>query len=330
MHRVHEDDSSAVGNVLVRVMRRELLTEDIARFELVGRGGEQLPHFSAGSHIDVHLPNGMVRQYSLCNSPTETHRYVLGVLRDMSSRGGSVAFHDQVREGDDLAVSLPRNHFPLIAAARKSLLLAGGIGITPILAMAESLATNGDDFELHYCGRSATRMAFREQLRTAQYSASVSYYYDDGLPEQRMNLSKVLMLPSPDIHIYVCGPHGFIEAVKSSAQAHGWLSENVHYEYFGVTAVARTADKAFSLQLKSNGKTVLVAPGQTAIAALAAVGVSVPTSCEQGVCGTCLTKVLDGEPDHRDHYLTPAEHRENRKFLPCVSRAKSEVLKIDL
>lgn len=330
MHTLHEDGSSAVGSVLVRVIRKELLTPDIARFELVDRGGKQLPPFSAGSHIDVHLPNGMVRQYSLCNSPMETHRYVLGVLRNTSSRGGSIAFHDQVREGDSLTVGQPRNHFPLMASARKSLLLAGGIGITPILAMAVSLATNGDDFELHYCGRTATRMAFRDQLDSAEFAANVRYYVDDGLPEQRMNLSKVLSLPSPDTHIYVCGPQGFIEVVKSSAQAQGWPSENVHYEYFGAATLAGAADRAFSLQLKSNGKVVSVAPGQTAIAALASVGVSVPTSCEQGVCGTCLIKVLDGEPDHRDHYLTPAEQKENRQFLPCVSRAKSDVLKVDL
>ncbi|MBN8476328.1 PDR/VanB family oxidoreductase [Sulfuritalea sp.] len=330
MHRQHEGDTSEEKNILVRIMRKEIVAQNIARFELVARGGKSLPPFAAGAHIDVHLPNGMVRQYSLCNSPEETHRYVLGVLRDTSSRGGSVALHDQVQEGDDLTISQPRNHFPLVASSRKSLLLAGGIGITPILAMAESLSMHEEDFDLHYCGRNASRMAFTDLLRCARYSDHVKYYYDDGVPEQRLNLSKVLAFPSPDTHLYVCGPQGFIEAVKSSAQVHGWLASNVHYEYFGATAVAGAADKAFSLHLNSNGSFVLVAPGQTAIAALATAGITVPASCEQGVCGTCLTRVLEGEPDHRDHYLTPAEQKENRQFLPCVSRAKSDVLKVDL
>lgn len=325
-----ENDPVAKKNILVRVARKQFVAQDIASFDLVDDAGGSLPPFAAGAHIDVYLPNGMVRQYSLCNAPGETHRYVLAVLRDPSSRGGSAAFHDQVHEGDRLTVSQPRNHFPLVASARKSLLFAGGIGITPLLAMAEFLASLGAEFELHYCSRSAARMAFTDRLRRVFYADRIRFHHDDGLPEQKLNLLKELAIPSPDTHLYVCGPQGFIEAVKNSAQMQGWSTDNVHYEYFGAAAVAGTADKAFSLQLNSTGKRVPVAPGQTAIVALAAAGVSVPTSCEQGVCGTCLVRVLEGEPDHRDHYLTPAEQAENRQFLPCVSRAKCEVLKVDL
>lgn len=330
MPKPNEDDVYEKKNILVRVNFKEVVAKDIARFELVHAEGRSLPSFAAGAHIDVHLPNKMVRQYSLCNAPGETHRYVLGVLRQADSRGGSVLFHDQIREGDVLTISHPRNHFPLISPARKSLLFAGGIGITPILAMAESLASRGANFDLHYCGRETARMAFAEQLRRSSYAHKVIFHIDDGPPEQKIDLPKLLASPSPDTHIYVCGPQGFIEAVKSFAHGNGWLSDNIHSEYFSAAVALESTEKAFYLQLKSNGNLVFVAPETTAIEALDAAGISVPKSCEQGVCGTCLIQVLEGEPDHRDHYLTPAEKLENRQFLPCVSRAKCDVLKIDL
>lgn len=205
----------------VRVVRKAAEAVDIATFELVAADGSALPPFSAGAHIDVHLPNGLVRQYSLCNDPAETHRYLIGVLRDPASRGGSQAMHDQVRDGDLLRISAPKNHFPLAHEARRSLLLAGGIGITPILCMAERLALTGAEFTLHYCARTPERTAFRERIRRSAYAPRVHFHFDDGAPAQKLDLDATLARPEDGVHLYVCGPKGFIDAVLSPPPAPG-------------------------------------------------------------------------------------------------------------
>lgn len=314
----------------VRVARKAHEATDIQTFELVATDGSALPSFSAGAHIDVHLPNGVVRQYSLCNDPGERHRYVIGVLRDPASRGGSLAMHDSVHEGDVLQISAPKNHFPLTHEARRSLLLAGGIGVTPILCMAERLALTGAEFEMHYCSRSAGRTAFLQRIRSAAFAPRVQVHFDDGAAEQRFDLATVVATPEPGVHLYVCGPKGFMDAVLARARMQGWPEAQLHYEFFAAEVRKSDTDGAFEVRLASSGRTIAVAPAQTVAAALAAAGVDIPTSCEQGVCGTCLTRVLAGEPDHRDAYLTPDEQSANDQFLPCCSRSKSPLLVLDL
>lgn len=314
----------------VRVVRKAAEAVDIATFELVAADGSALPPFSAGAHIDVHLPNGLVRQYSLCNDPAETHRYLIGVLRDPASRGGSQAMHDQVRDGDLLRISAPKNHFPLAHEARRSLLLAGGIGITPILCMAERLALTGAEFTLHYCARTPERTAFRERIRRSAYAPRVHFHFDDGAPAQKLDLDATLAHPEDGVHLYVCGPKGFIDAVLATARARGWAQAQLHYEFFSAEPTASASDGSFEVQLASSGRVVHVAKEQTVLAALAAAGVEVQSACEQGVCGTCLTRVLEGEPDHRDSYLSPEERAANDQFLPCCSRARSARLVLDL
>lgn len=313
----------------VRVARKALEALDIVSVELAPLGGEHLPAFSAGSHIDVEIRPGLVRQYSLCNDPSERHRYVIGVLRDPASRGGSVAVHDELAEGQLIDISAPRNHFPLVHAGR-SLLFAGGIGVTPILCMAERLAQTGADFAMHYCARSAERAAFIARIRNAGFADRVHLHYDDGDPAQKLDLARVLDGAGADTHLYVCGPGGFIDFVTRGAQARDWGADRIHFEYFSGQQIDTSGDQPFEVKLASSGKVVTVPAGKTVVNALRDAGIAVEVSCEQGACGTCLTRVLDGTPDHRDNYLTDDEKAANDQFLPCCSRARSRLLVLDL
>jgi vanillate O-demethylase ferredoxin subunit len=323
---------NAGATLRVRVARKAVEATDICSLELVSVDGGALPGFSAGSHVDVHLPDGVVRQYSLCNDPAETHRYLIAVLRDPASRGGSVAVHDAVQEGDELQISAPKNHFALAHEAGHSLLLAGGIGVTPILCMAERLSVAGASFEMHYAARSRDRTAFVERIQGSAFADKVQFHFDDGAQEQRLELPALLARPRPGAHLYVCGPKGFMDAVLATARAAGWGEQQLHWEFFsaGAEAAPRTGDEAFEVQLASSGRVIMVAPDKTVTQALAEAGVEVLVSCEQGVCGTCLTRVLQGTPDHRDVYLTPEEQAANDQFTPCCSRAKSARLVLDL
>jgi vanillate O-demethylase ferredoxin subunit len=316
------------NELTVRVARRVEEAEGICSFELVAQDTAALPAFSAGAHIDVHVAPGLIRQYSLSNDPSERHRYRIAVLREPSSRGGSAGMHDSVQPGDVLRVSTPRNHFPLSDAPR-SLLLAGGIGVTPILAMARTLHTQGRPFAMHYCGRSARRMAFLDEIESSRFSSCVALHADD-VPGQKFDAQHVLANPREDTQLYVCGPTGFMDHVLETAKRQGWPEAQLHREYFAGQATALATDGSFEIRLASNGLSCQVPAGKTVIEVLAAHGVEVPTSCEAGVCGTCLTRVLDGAPDHRDTFLTDAERAANDQFTPCCSRALSPLLVLDL
>lgn len=314
----------------VLVTRKQHEADGIYSFALASAEGHALPAFSAGSHIDVHLPNGLVRQYSLCNPPEERHRYLIGVLLDPMSRGGSRALHEQVHEGSRLQISEPRNLFPLAHGAASSVLFAGGIGITPILCMAERLAQAGADFELHYCARTAQRTAFIERLRGAAFADRVHLYFDSDETSPRVDLVQVLRSPAPDRHLYVCGPAGFMDAVLGTARQQGWAEAQLHREYFAA-APANTADAgSFEVMLASSGRCLSVPADRSVADVLLEAGVEIALSCEQGICGTCITRVLEGEPDHRDLFMTDAEHARNDQFTPCCSRANSARLVLDL
>ncbi|SFD13570.1 PDR/VanB family oxidoreductase [Massilia yuzhufengensis] len=317
-----------MSTIEVRVAAKVCEAEGICSYELVPLDGAPLPPFDAGAHIDVHVGNEHVRQYSLCNAPHETHRYLIGVLRDAGSRGGSLAMHEKVDAGSVLTISAPRNHFPLVDAAR-TLLIAGGIGVTPILAMAEALAAKGAAFEMHYCVRSPEHAAFRERLAASGFSRQVHFHYDSGDAAQKLDLSVLLAAPS-DQHLYVCGPSGFIGYVLASARAHGWPDAQLHVEYFSGAVIDTAGDRPFDVKLASSGQVLRVPAGRTVIQVLAEQGIDVPYSCEEGVCGTCLTRVLDGVPDHRDLYLTEEEQAANDQFTPCCSRAKTSLLVLDI
>jgi vanillate O-demethylase ferredoxin subunit len=318
-----------MNQLLVKVTKKTHEAVDIATFELSAVDGARLPPFSAGSHIDVEVRADLVRQYSLCNDPSEQHRYLIGVLREPQSRGGSIGMHDDIKEGDIVRISEPKNHFPL-SRAERTLLFAGGIGITPILCMAERLAQLGDDFALHYCARSAERAAFRGRIAESGFADRVQFHFDDGDVDQRLDLAMLLAAPGHDTHIYVCGPGGFIDYVVQTAKLHGWSLERIHLEYFAAPVADASANVDFNVQLASTGKIYSVPADKTIVDVLRENGIEILVSCEQGVCGTCVTRVLDGEPDHRDVYLTDAEHARNDQLTPCCSRSKSRTLVLDL
>ncbi|WP_026354059.1 PDR/VanB family oxidoreductase [Massilia niastensis] len=309
----------------LRVARKTAEASDICSFELVAPTGGRLPRFEAGAHIDVHVAPGLVRQYSLCNHPRERHRYVICVLHTQDSRGGSRAMHEQVQAGDLLEVGVPRNHFPLCPSARRSLLFAGGIGITPILGMAEQLASSGADFELHYVARSRERAAFVARLLASPFAGRVRLHFGGA----RRELSALLAAPEPGVHVYACGPAGFMDAVLGAARAAGWDDAQLHREVFA-GATPQAGGEPFALRLARSGRIIQVGSGESALDALLAGGVRIRHACRQGVCGTCLTGVLAGRPEHRDHCLSPAERARNDVFAPCCSRARDGCLTLDL
>ena len=313
----------------LKVLRKVQEAEGIASFELARPDGAALPAFSAGSHVDVQVPGGIVRQYSLCNDAAEQHRYRIAVLRDPASRGGSNGMHDQVREGDLLQVSEPRNHFPLVHAQR-TLLFAGGIGVTPLLCMAQRLAAIGADFTLHYSTRSPERTAFRQEILASAFADRVRFHFDDGAAEQKLDLQAALGSPQAGTHLYVCGPAGYIDFVVKTAKDLGWTAEQIHLEYFGAAPQDTSGDGSFQVKIASSGNTYEVPAGETVVQALQKHGIEILVSCEQGVCGTCITRVLEGECDHRDMYFTDDEKAKHDQFTPCCSRAKGPLLVLDL
>jgi vanillate O-demethylase ferredoxin subunit len=313
--------------IAVEVARKWIEATDICGLELVDIHRRELPEFSPGSHIDLYLPGGFVRQYSLCNDPLERHRYHIGILKDPNSRGGSHRVHERVREGDLLRISNPRNHFQL-AQAKQYLMFAGGIGITPILCMAEQLARAGADFVVHYCARSRDRMAFTTRIERSAFRSSFCLHFDDGEEEQKLKIDDILLGPSIDKHLYVCGPAGFMNRVIDSAKDLRWENDCIHREYFA-SNVANPGGDSFEVELAS-GRILLIPSDRSVAAVLRENDIDVPLSCEAGVCGTCLTRVLSGQPDHRDVFLTDEEHARNDQFTPCCSRSLSRRLVLDL
>jgi len=318
--------SDQMLNLVVR--KRQQQGEGVVVLELIDPTGALLPVFEAGAHIDVHLQSGLVRQYSLCGNPAERSVYRLGVLKDPASRGGSLAVHEQLHEGQMLGASFPRNLFPLSVGASRSILFGGGIGITPMVAMAYALQAAHSPFELHYCASSRTRSAFLDELKTADFSDYVHTHFSDEEQQQKLDLPAVLGQPQDGVHLYVCGPAGFMDWIITNALEAGYPESQVHREYFQMEVDSSGA--GFEVVASRSGKTVLVEQGQTIVEALATVGIRIEVSCEQGVCGTCLCDVLEGEPDHRDVYLTDDERAANDQILVCCSRAKSKKLVLDV
>lgn len=318
-----------MSQLTVKVVNKVQEAEEIVSLELASTDGKPLPSFSAGAHIDVYIRDGLIRQYSLLNDSAEQHRYVIGVLRDPESRGGSVAVHDSIQQGDTIQISSPKNHFELVQAKR-TLLFAGGIGVTPILCMARRLSHIDADFEMHYNSRTPERMAFREAIGNSSFADKVHFHFDNGEDGQKLDLAPLLANPQPGTHLYVCGPTGYIDFVVNSAKQAGWPSDQVHLEYFGAAEVDTSGDTAFEVKIASTGQVFSIPADKPITQVLDDAGVFIPVSCEEGVCGTCLTRVLEGTPDHRDLYLTDAEHEANDQFTPCCSRSKSPLLVLDI
>ncbi|RXR30472.1 PDR/VanB family oxidoreductase [Sphingobium fluviale] len=315
--------------IRVRITERRMETDDVAAFVLEPALGAALPAYEAGAHIDVKLPNGLIRQYSLCGTPDRSGRYEIGVLCDASGRGGSICMHENVRLDDQIEISPPRNLFPLASMQERALLFAGGIGVTPILAMAQQLARLGTNFAMHYCARSTSRAAFRERIAVSPFADRVTFHFDDQ-PETVMDAKALLASPEAGTHLYVCGPSGFMDHILNTARAAGWAESNIHYEHFSAPAGGANGQDGFEIEVADDGTIIPVAQGQTALEALRSAGFDIPASCEQGICGACITTVVDGIPDHRDMYLSVAEQEANDCFTPCCSRALTPRLTIKI
>lgn len=322
-------ESPAAAQARVRVRRITRETADIKSFELVGADGDALPAWSAGAHVDVRVEGAPVRQYSLCGVPGARDAYRIAVKKAPDSRGGSIAMHERVAVGDTLVIGSPRNHFALAAAARHHVLLAAGIGITPLLAMAQELQARGASYELHAFTRSVADTAFHQELSSGPCAGRVTFHHAVG--DRLRGLLAQWLQPCPTgHHLYMCGPRRFTDAVYD-VTAGTWPAEAVHVEYFGGAAAApAAATDAFEVRLQRSKRTIAVAAGTSIVDALSGHGIPVATSCREGVCGTCLTGVLAGMPDHRDAFLTEKERRAGDRMLLCVSRAKSGPLVLDL
>ena len=237
--------------------------------------------------------------------------------------------HRQVGEGSRVRISVPRNHFPLVETAGEPLLLAGGIGITPLLCMAERLGALAAPFEMHYFARSRARAAFIERIGRAPFAPFVALHFDDE-PATQADLARILERARPSRRLYVCGPAGFLETVRTKAAELGWPSDHVHFEYFSAQPDEGAPASSFTVTLASSGQVFEIPPDRSIADVLQDNGITIPVSCAQGVCGTCLTRVLAGVPSHRDVYLTDAEHAANDQITPCCSRASSPSLTLDL
>ena len=312
--------------VEIAAIRRE--ADGIVGLDLVRPDGAPLPRFEAGAHVEVHIGPSLVRQYSICNNPEETHRYRLAILLESKSRGGSAAMHRDFAKGTRLLLTIPRNNFRLVESAKRSILLAGGIGVTPLLAMAYRLEATGRDFCLHYCARTQKNAAFVDLLTTSSFADKVAFHFDDGPDEQRLPLDVLLTATDPGVHIYICGPAGFMDFVKVAANRHQWPDSQVHTEYFN--AIIDITGNQFDVKAARSGVTVRVESKESIVDALRRVAIEVNVSCEQGVCGTCLTRVLQGIPDHRDLFQTDEEKSANSHMTLCCSRALTPEIVLDI
>jgi ferredoxin-NADP reductase len=303
--------------------------DGIVTLELRPVDGPEFPAFSPGAHIDLRLTNAMVRSYSLCNDSQECYRYVVGVLKDSKSRGGSRFVHENLRVNDVLEISAPRNHFPLHEEARHTVLFAGGIGVTPLLCMARRLKKLGRSVEMVYACRSRSNAAFLLAIQELQIP--VTLHFDDeagGPPDLRGLLSR--RVPDVETHHYACGPTVMLDAFERiCSDLH---HPHAHIERFSAVehAAAPDARSSFIVELCRSGTTFEVTPAKSLYRNLLERKIDVPFSCSEGICGSCETRVLEGEPDHRDSVLTPEQRAANRVMLPCVSGCRTERLLLDL
>jgi ferredoxin-NADP reductase len=319
--RIHEHEAELI------VVRRDELADGVIALTFEAVTGQALPWWTPGAHVDLILQPDLVRQYSLCSSPGDAHRWRVGVLRDPASRGGSQLVHDTLDTGSRVVVRGPRNHFPLVPASRYQF-IAGGIGVTPIIPMIEYVQAAGADWNLLYGGRERASMGFLEELEAHGDRVTIWPQDEKGM----LDLASVLGEPRDDTRVYCCGPEGLLGAVE--AMCIPWPAGALHLERFAAKAVAdeqlASALDHFEVVCQASGLTISVGPDHTVFEALEAADISVMASCLEGTCGSCETPVLDGIPDHRDSVLTDDERAMNDRMFPCVSRSLSERLVLDL
>jgi len=309
----------------LRVTRNDRIADGIHMLEFRDAGGQPLPEFSAGAHIAIRAPNGLLRKYSLCNDPAERDRYLVAIKREANGRGGSCNLIDNAKAGDELMVAPPVNDFGLPRRAQDFLFIAGGIGITPIMAMIREVQRQGKRFRLFYCSRSPETTAFLDELSAPEFKDQVVIHYDQGDPARSLDLKPVLAERKNREHLYCCGPRPLMEAVRQMTDH--WSSTAVHFEAFSDAETHKPTDKPFKVRLARSGGVIDVPTTKTILEVLREHGLEVPSSCETGTCGTCRTKLIAGVADHRD--LVLAEHERADTIMICVSRAHTDDITID-
>ena len=305
----------------------EALTPRIRKLTLAAAQGGPLPAYEPGSHLELHVPAqegrpALHRAYSLVR-PHAGSAYEIAVQLEPEGSGGSRWVH-ALKVGERVTANMPRNDFPLAAQASSSLLLAGGIGVTPIVCMARALQQRGAAFELHFAARAPELAAYADEVQ----ALGGQCWFDGGDPAQGLPLARTIGQPAAGRHLYVCGPAGFIEAVRATARAQGWTDETIHFELFS-GALAEAGDQSFSIELRTSGITLQVAPGRSVLEAMEDAGLEPMFDCRRGDCGVCTVQILEGEADHRDVCLSERE-RAGGSFCTCVSRAKTPSLVLDI
>ncbi|KYG18991.1 ferredoxin [Bradyrhizobium sp. AT1] len=313
----------------LRVKRIAYEADRINSYELIAPAGGDLDPFTAGGHIDLHLSNGMIRSYSLVNDPAERHRYVIAINREPAGRGGSRFLHDNLRVGDIVSVSRPRNNFALCEQAEHSVLIAGGIGITPLLSMARRLDALGRSCQLFYAARARHAAAFLDEIEGLGPKGFVKVHldFDDERSGRMFDLSAIVDRAPAQAHLYCCGPQPMLEAFEAATKERP--AGHVHVEYFQARE-APAIEGGFDVRLARSNRTIAVKAGKTILDALLDAGIAANHACSEGVCGTCETRVLEGIPDHRDQFLSKDEQASNRTMMICCSGARSGTLVLDL
>ncbi|MDO9436546.1 PDR/VanB family oxidoreductase [Hydrogenophaga sp.] len=312
--------------LMVRSIRKE--ADTVHSFELESPDGAPLPAFTAGAHIDLQLGERLVRSYSLANDPAEHHRYVVAIHREHAGRGGSAHMHEKVMVGQRLRVTLPSNDFALDETAPHTVLIAGGIGITPMRAMLHRLEAIGKPWTLWYGGRARSSMAYLADIERLQSEGKDVHVHVDSEQEGRVvDMARIVAEAVPGAHFYCCGPKPMLAAFEAATQP--LPADQVHLEYFSAQEAA-AAEGGFTLDLARSGKQLPVAPGASVLDTLLDAGVQIEFSCMDGICGSCEVRVLAGEPDHRDSVFSAEERARNDRMLVCCSGSKSPVLVLDL
>ena len=320
------DAASQKNDVLlsVRITAIRYAARDTNIYELTNIAGTPLPSYAPGAHIDLHLPNGIVRQYSLLEPEPHPETYMIAVKRDPASRGGSRCVHEELRVGQTLTISAPRNNFPLVESTSHVILLAGGIGITPIWCMVQRLHQLGRSWQLHYACRSRSDMAFVERLGEL---GSARFHFDDEHGGKVLDVAGIVAAAPPDVHLYCCGPTPMLQAFEQATA--NWPRSQIHVEYF--TPKPETSKKGgFIVELARSGLEFVIPEGESILQVLLDAGIDVDYSCELGICGACEQRVLAGIPEHHDAILSEEEQAANTKVMICCAGCKSERLVLDL
>lgn len=317
------------GKIPVYVGKIKPETETVKEFYLYPEDHELLPAFTGGSHIVTFIKDGektIEKHYSLVGDPTDRSQYVIAIRRNEQSRGGSVYWHDHVKEGDHFEISFPRNHFPLSFMAKHHVFYAAGIGITPFISMMADLQKAGRDFELHYAAKTRKLCAFYDYLNET-YPGKCTFYFSQENHPAKM-APEIMLDHRIGTHVYFCGPQAMVSEYKKAAKSYGYPEQSIHFELFaaGVTG----PQNAFVVELAKSKKTIEVPANQTLLEALLAAGIKAPYSCKAGGCGSCEVEVVNGRVDHHDSFFSEEERNERHSILTCCSRAKNEKIILNL